>query len=328
MQSNYLGIDISKDKFDVCLLKEGGRRTRQRVNGVQAVFNNTPEGFTLFFKWLEGMDVKDLHACMEATSRYGDALACFLYELGFKVSVVNPYQVKHFAKSEGIRGKTDRIDARVIAQFCQSNNPISWKPLRAENRKLSDLTRRRLELEKMLVQEKNRLKTPSGDKDVRKSIDALIEALEAQIKAIDEKMKEVISSDDELKMCKELVDSIPGIGEKSAMMLMGIVGDFARFEDSRKFAAWAGLVPCENQSGKKKGKPYLTKQGVNIVKKLLFLPTMAAIRSNEPIRLFASRLKTRGKSKMQIIMAAMHKLLSQAFGVVKSQKPYSDSYCH
>ena len=123
MNCNYLGIDIAKAKFDVALLKD--------ERSLHHEFANNPEGFAALEAWLSQQDANDLHPSlkdMEATSTYGLALTIFLYEKGYTVSVVNPFQIKHFAHSELRRTKTDRIDAAIIARFCRALHPVPWQP--------------------------------------------------------------------------------------------------------------------------------------------------------------------------------------------------------
>jgi transposase len=328
MNGKTLGIDISKDKFDVYLISATRRRSRQEERGMHRVFQNNEKGFGDLLMWLEENGVDDVHACMEATSTYGDALAMFLHDKGFTVSVVNPFQIKSYRDSELRLTKTDRSDAAVIARFCRSHRPAAWKPLKAENRKLRDLTNRLEDLEKMLYQEKNRLKRPGLDFDVRASIEEMIGILENKIKELQDQMKNHVSSSDKLKKDKDLLCTIPGIGEKTAMMLMGMIGDFNRFDNCRKIVAWAGLAPSIHQSGTSvRGKPFLPKRCMNKVKRLLYMPTLASMRYNPLVRELCDRLKAKGKKGMQIVMAAMQKLLRIAYGVQKHGLPFYELYC-
>ena len=152
MTPTFLGIDISKKDFHVVLLKEErGSKPKK--------FTNDTAGFENLNKWLKKSGVEELHACRSATSIYGDALAEFLYEAGYQVSVVNPARIKGFAKSELLRTKTDSVDAALIARFCAAIKPSLWKPTPLEVKDLQALLRRLESLTQMYQQEENRLET-------------------------------------------------------------------------------------------------------------------------------------------------------------------------
>ena len=119
--SVVLGIDIAKLKFDVCLIKENGKAKHK-------IFANTKHGFEQLVIWLNSHTVSNLHACLEATGSYGEALALYLFDAGYRVSVVNPAQVKAFAASRLTRTKTDKVDAELIARFCLLQQPSAWQP--------------------------------------------------------------------------------------------------------------------------------------------------------------------------------------------------------
>jgi len=323
MKDNILGIDISKRKFDVALADEGTPIRRNFKGMARGVFENTPEGFRALLKWLEDRGIDDLHACMEATGSYGDALAMFLFDCGFKVSIVNPYQIACYARRKMCRTKTDRNDAAIIAGFCRAERPREWRPLRTEDSKLKALTSRLRDLEKMRQQEKNRIQTPGLDLEVKQSIRDMIDILDSKIEEILGRMREHVSSHEDLKIDKELLCSIPGIGEKTAMMLMGLIGDWDRFENGRQLAAWAGLVPSQRQSGDSvRGKSYLTSYGQAEVRRLFYMPALSAMRYNPVIMHLTIRLRAKNKNGKQIVVASMHKLLRIAYGVIKSGRPF------
>ena len=148
-----LGIDISKNKFDVALFINNKLKHKK--------FNNNRKGHETLLEWLEQYNVQPVHACMEATGVYGEALAEFLYDNGLSVSIVNPARVKGFAQSEQLRTKTDKVDAGLIARFCAALDPESWQPQPVEIRQLRDLVRRLEALNGMHQQESNRLEGAS-----------------------------------------------------------------------------------------------------------------------------------------------------------------------
>ena len=146
----YLGIDISKEYFDVSLLSNGKYQT--------ATFKNNKKGFHQLRRWLKKRGVTTLHACLEATGRYGEALALFLYEQGYTVSVVNPARIKAYAASQLSRNKNDQLDARLIAHFCATQKPPTWSPLSPQLRTLRELVRHLQVLKELRQQQINRIK--------------------------------------------------------------------------------------------------------------------------------------------------------------------------
>lgn len=312
MSKNILGIDVSKQKLDVVLI----------VNGKELVgqFENTGKGFKRLKSWLRFHKTEKVHVCLEATGSYSDEVAKYLYEAGHEVSVVNPARIKHYAASKLERNKTDKADARVIAEFCLKEEPERWQPPTAEALELQALTRRIETLEEMLLMERNRFET--APKQTRASIRRMIRNIEKEIKELEESIRDHIDQNPGLKEQNELLRSIPGIGEKTARMLLSEV-EFARYESARAVAAHAGVTPRKRQSGTTLNSTRLSKMGSRRIRKALYFPAIVATRNNVVVREFASRLEKNGKSKMQIVCAAIRKLLHIAFGVLKHKTPFN-----
>lgn len=315
---DVLGIDISKAKFDVALLR-GQDKIKSKV------FANTPEGFSELQTWLTNQGVISLHGCMEATSVYGNALARFLVAAGYKVSIVNPSRPKSFGRSELSRTKTDRADAKVIARFCAALQPAAWTPPAIEVEQLQALVHRLDNLIAMQQQEQNRLATV--DPILVESINAHIDFLKEQIAETKKLIRHHFDSYPNLKAQRDLLTSIPGIAETTATVILAEIRDLDTFDSADQLAAFAGLTPQEFSSGSSiHGKPRLSKIGNSRLRKALYMPAVVARRCNPFIRAFCDRLLAKGKSKMSMVGAAMHKLLRQAFGVLKSQKPFDPNF--
>jgi transposase len=314
MSSIPIGIDIAKSKFDAAALRNNKYKTK--------VFRNTPEGFREFAAWLEAFP--EPHVCLEATGRYGEALALFLLDYGLAVSVINPAQIHAFGKAELSRTKTDKSDAKLIARYCQSQRPPLWQPPTPAVRQLQALVRRLENLLEMRQMERNRLE--GADTPVRRSIQTLLATLEAEIAATRERIREHIDQDPDLKSRRDLLDSIPGVGEATIAVLLATLGDISRFNNARCVAAFAGLSPAERQSGKWKGHTRLSKTGDALLRKALYLPALVAWRHNPLIKAFCERLRARGKNGKLIACAAMRKLLVLAYGVLKSGQPFDPNY--
>lgn len=307
-----LGIDVGKDYIDCELL--GEKPARKKVA-------NRIRGFEQIAAWLRNRKIKKVHACMEATGGWSEELAFFLFEHGHVVSIVNPSQIRSFGQSELSRTKTDRADAALIARFCEAMKPPPWEPPSPAERRLRQLVRRRRSLVEMRVQEQNRLEAP-GTESVQKSIRSLIKALDKQIEDLDEEIQRTIDSDDDLSGKRDLIESITGIGEVTSSTLLAETPHIDRFQSAKALAAFAGVCPEIRQSGKSLSSSRKTKIGNRAIRQVLYMAAMAAIRTNPVIRGFAARLEQRGKTRMQIIVAAMRKLLVLVYGVLKTRRPF------
>ena len=311
MSKTVLGIDVAKSKLDVALMLNG--------KALMKKFDNSIKGFKLLQGWLASLKIVQVHACLEATGAYGDAVAEFLYESGHRVSVVNPFRIKSFAKSDLQRNKTDQADARTIAAFCLAKDPDDWHPLPPEIKQLQALTRRIEALERMLLVETNRLeRAPAA---TRPSIDRMIETLKQEIDNVQRLIKDHIDNHPDLKHQSDLLQTIPGIGEKTARLLLGEI-EFRSFTSARALAAHAGVTPRQFQSGTSLNWTRLSKLGSGRIRKALYFPAVSAIWYNAVIKKFARRLSENGKAPMQIVGAAMRKLLHIAFGVIKNNRPF------
>jgi transposase len=309
-----LGIDIAKDKFDVALLLDNGKYKTK-------VFANHSKGFIALEQWLRDHRVHSVHACMEATGIYGDALALFLVDAGFGVSVVNPAQIKAFAQAELTRNKTDAVDARLIARFGALHQPPLWVPPPRAIRDLQALVRRLEALNDLRQQEANRLEV--SEPAVRRSIETVLSTLEAQIREIKQKINDHIDQNPDLRGKRELLESIPGIAEATSAHLLIYLAQEGRFSKAKELGAFAGLTPRRRESGSSvQGKSRLSKMGESRLRKALYMPAVSAMRHNPVMAAFAKRLLENGKPKMVIVCAIMRKLLHMAFGILKSGRPF------
>lgn len=319
MSKWILGIDISKNTFDTALLKDEKIR--------HEVFDNNLKGFKALSKWLRGTDVDLVQACMEATGRYGDALARYLFMSGHEVSMVNPKRIKRYAESQMRRSKTDKVDAAIIADFCKTQSVRLWEPPDQAYIEMQAMVRHLKSLKDMKQQEKNRLKSMVPSKVVTKTIKQHITYLDKQIDKLTEKINQFIDQDPHLKAQKELLLSIPGIGEITAAKLLAEIQDVNRFEDSRQLAAYTGLTPILETSGSSVNRQRgLSKYGRSQFREALYFPAISARKYNPIIRTFCERLEEKGKPGKVIICAAMHKLLRQVYGVLKHQQPFDPNH--
>ena len=315
-----LGIDIAKDKFDIALYQD-----KELIATGQ--FNNSPAGFKKLSKWLKNKTADQVWACLEATGRYGDALAMYLYQAGHQVSMVNPARIKWYGDSQLKRNKTDKLDAQSIADFCRTQQPGLWMPPAPQKRELQEMSRRLSTLIKEQTRERNRLKSGITSKAVKASIETHLDFLSAQIIELEAQIQSHIDQHPDLKRERELLTSIKGIGDKTAAIILGELPDVDNFDHSGQAVAYAGLSPQQHFSGSSVHKrSRLTKTGNKKLKTALYFPALSALQHNPIVKALALRLEERGKEKMLIVGAAMRKLLQLAYGVLKSGQPFDPNY--
>jgi transposase len=317
MTPAYLGIDIAKQSFVCSLLQEGKPAHR--------TFGNHAEGLQALDQWLAKHKVSQLHACLEATNRYWEALAWHLQAQGYRVSVVNPARIHDYARSKLSRNKTDPLDADLIADFCATQQPPAWTPPSPEVRELQALVRHREALQAMRIQESNRLEAGAPSALVRQSLEAHLTYLDQQIADVEQSIQSHIDHHPALKRDRDLLTSIPGISDTTAAKLLS--ENIQSFTTTRELVAYAGLNPQWRNSGSSvRGRPQLSKIGRAGLRRALYLPALSAMRHNPLIIRFCARLEQKGKAKMVRVGAAMRKLLCLALGVLKSQVPFDPAF--
>jgi len=319
-QMRVLGVDVSQKELVV-------RFQNESQEFREGTFANESKGFKKLKKWLKPVKMTDIRVCMEATNVYWEEIAEYLHQEGVHVCVVNPMRIKGFAQSQLKRNKTDKVDARVIAKFCEVNPDLAlWTPPSPQQKKLRALVRHREALVKTRPQQSNRLKTVR-QAEVVASLHAVIDILNEQIEQTSDQIKQLIDQDPDLKQDCKLLRSIKGIGQKTAELILAEMYDLADYKSARAAAADAGLTPAHHESGSSvRRKPRLSKVGKASVRGGLFFPALSAIRYNPIVRDLADRLERRGKHRMVIIGAAMRKLLHLAFGVLKNRTPFDPDF--
>lgn len=316
-----IGIDISKGSFDVVLRGTGSEQHR--------VFSNDQKGFTSLVAWAEKQPERVAHICMEATGSYWEGLAEALYQGGYTVSVVNPYQIKRYGDHLLNRNKTDKADASLIAEFCEKDRERlrAWKPFSPEIKALRSMGRRLDELQGMKQQEQNRLKSGVTDLVVIESLQENLKQLDAQIKALWKKIKEHVNQHPDLREKQRLLTSIPGIGKLTAIKLIAEIGEIKDFTSASQLAAYAGLAPKQFQSGSSVHKQTrISKQGRTELRRCLYMPAVVASEHNPIVMDLKRRMLASGHVMMEVIVAAMKKLLHLVYGVLKSGKPFDPDY--
>jgi transposase len=313
-----LGIDIAKFKFDVCLRTPDDKRHT-------ATFANAPKGFRSLLSWLTKHKAHCVHACMEATSRYGDALALFLFEHQHRVSVVNARRTRQYADSRLVRTQNDEVDAGLIADFCAKENPRLWQPAPESKRRLLDLVRLRDFFVNQKQQCKNRMESEAAG-----TIDYLrkqISKLETTIKRIEKEIEALLKTNPAVENTVRLLRTIPGIGLITATTALAELPPVDQIEHVGAAVAFAGLDPKKKVSGHSiSTTPRLSKMGPPLLRKTLYMAALCAIRTNPIIQRQAQRLAARGKTGKLALGAAMRKLLRLIYGIMKTQTPFDANW--
>ena len=313
---DYLGLDIAKAGFEAHLLTAAGKHS--------ASLPNSEAGFHQLAAWLarhrDGSEA-ELHACMEATGNWGLDLATFLHAAGITVSIVNPKQIKAYGDSELSRNKTDKLDAALIARFCRSHAPMAWTPPAPEIRELRELVRRCAALKASRTQEINRRKAGMVCGTVAASIERMLDHIDREIDEITAAIRALIARHAALLTNFNLLCTIPGIGEVTAALVLAELPNIAEFTP-KALAAFSGLSPQEDSSGKRRGQAGISRIGNAALRSALFLCALTARRHNPRLAEFVKRLGDAKKPNKVILTAVARKLLVMAHAVIRSQTPF------
>lgn len=306
---DVLGIDISKADFHGCLIQ--GHKLVKRS------FPNAPAGYRQLRSWLSNRGCTQVHACMEATGAYWEGLATALYNAGVKVSVVNPSRTVHFARSQLRRTKTDLVDAEMIAQFCQTQQPQCWSPPPQEILELRGL----LTYRGQLVDDRLRLKQMAGQIHLNNELEKLhaqqVKAFDQSIIAVERQLRTFVKTHGHLQRQVDKLTAVSGIGMLTAVAIVAKL-PVERLRDGKAAAAYVGVTPSERQSGTSvHGKPRICKTGNGSLRRDLYMPATVAIRRNAILSAFAERLRERGKPAKVILVAIMRKLVILAYTILK-----------
>jgi len=318
----YIGIDVAKEKIDCLWLKD--------IDSLKAktkVLPNTKAGFEALKSWFEKnitTELGDIHVSLEATAIYHEALAYALYEMGVNISVVNPAQVREFAKGLGVRNKTDKKDSMVLARYGALTKPRLWQPEPEEIRLLKALIARLSALDKDFQRELNRLEKAQisrASEAVIDSIQFMSEQLKKECARVEKQIDDHIDQHPNLKQDRALLLTIPAIGDVLSREMLAVLNS-RPFEQASQAAAFLGVVPKLHESGKLKGRTTLCKNGSGRIRAKLYMAATVAIKHNPDIKCQYERLLKAGKTKMQALGAAMRKLVQICFGVLKHQCEY------
>ena len=319
----YLGVDVSKAKLDCLLLDSTTGKVKSKS------IQNTNAGFKQLIEWLAEKKAPNAHVIMEPTGVYHEPAALALTDAGLMLSLVNPAQLRQFAQGLGVKNKTDKADSSVLARYGETLKPEAWQPPSKSARHLKALLARRDAIADDLQREQNRqeaIEFAISPDEVKQSINQSISFLKVELKRLDDTIKAHIDSDPDLRGKKDLLETIPGVGERVSSNLTALFAA-KTFDSAEQLAAYLGLVPVQWESGTSvRGRPRLSKAGPSHLRKLLYMPAVVARQWNPHIKSFSDRLIAKGKSKMAVIGACMRKLAHLCFGVVHTGRPYDPNY--
>jgi transposase len=306
MDACFVGIDVSKDRLDVHVRPSGDAFAVERSDeGVRALADRL-------------RPLRPSLIAVEATGGFEMVVSAGLMAEGLPVVVVNPAQIRDFAKAIGRRAKTDPIDAGVIAHFVAATLP-DVRPLPDEQQRLlGDLVARRRQIVGMIVAERQRERRAPAR--VKKSIQRLIRALEKELSAADADIDDAVRGTPAWREKEDLLVSVPGVGKQTARSLIAELPELGRL-DRRRLASLAGLAPWTRQSGTWRGKARIG-GGRAPVRTALFTAAMVAVRHNPDLKIFRDRLVAAGKPKMVALIAAARKLLAILNAIIRTGQPW------
>lgn len=326
--------DIGMDNFYACYKIQYDDKSVV-IKGTKS-FKNDPFGIQEFYSWCvkrnKTPEVK-LIFVMEATGVYYEDLAYFLYHKKEKVSVQLAQKIKYFAKSCNLKTKTDKVDAKMIAEFGIEKNLTGtdlWTPPSEDFKIIRDLAREHTSLKKAQTVAKLQLHAlkhaHSPNKNVVELKEQQIDFYEEQIKSVDKEIKSLVKSDDKLYSKIEKIETVKGLGFITIIKVLTETNGFLLFKNIRQLVSYAGLDVIEKESGKYIGKTKISKKGNARIRSALYMPAMSAIQSNKTLIVFYNRVNEGRTIKKQGLVAVMRKLLILIYTLWKKDEEYIENY--
>jgi transposase len=308
-QPAFVGIDISKDRLDVYIRPQGESFSEPY----------TDHGIGSLVKHV--VKVNPEVVLLEATGGYETQIVAALAQAKIPVVVINPRQVRDFAKATGRLAKTDQIDAQVLARFAEAIRPEPRLLADEDQRELAALMSRHCQLVEMIAMEKNRTHTTTAI--VRGHIEAHISWLRTQLKDVDRQLDDFIGKNPAFQRKVELVKSVPGVGPALSKALVSYLPELGVIT-RKEIAALVGVAPFNSDSGKHKGKRIIW-GGRKHIRSILYMGALVATRYNRVIRTFYQRLLAAGKLKKVALTACMRKMLTILNAMVKTGTPWKEN---
>lgn len=326
-----IGVDISKDKFDVCMLSVDVK-LQSKIKGKRK-FSNTPAGFKEFLLWLTKHSKleTEVEILMEATGVYHERLAIWLTEQGQQVFVVLPNKSSKYMQALGLKTKNDGVDAKGLAMMCIGHRFEQWKPIGKYNYELRLLTRHYQSTQEIKTVFQNQVHALSysgyTSKEVSKQLKKSIDFFDKQVKSLKKEIVKHIDSNEEVKRKVEQICLIKGVDVLSVATIIAETNGFELFTNQSQLVSYAGYDVVENQSGNRVGKTKISKKGNGRIRRILHMPALNVVRFDEtPFKRLYQRVYDRSKIKMKGYVAVQKKLLIVMYTLWKNDLPYNKEY--
>lgn len=309
----YLGIDVSKDTFDIL-----------NQDGKHASYSNNLKGFSKLKR-----DIKPNTLClMEATGIYHLQLAKYLYSNGITVAVENPLKIKRFSQMRLSRNKTDKSDAKIICLYARTQEVTPWEPtpeIIEQSKDIYQIMEQYIEFRSGLKNKLDALKHKNVPKSIINGIVSQIEIIGKSIDELQTELDNLVKEFDALMLSN--ISSIVGIGQRTASLLIIATEGFKNFDSAKQLSSYFGLAPTEHSSGTSiNGTRKISKMGNPLVRKKLYMCSLQASRYNKTCIDLYQRLLAKGKPKKVALIAVANKLLKITFAIAKSGLPYDREY--
>ncbi len=312
-QEVYVGIDVSGDRLEV--------HTHPSGQSWSVAYEEA--GLSALVARLQGLGVALV--VLEATGKLQDVAVATLYAAGLPVAVVNPRQVRDFARATGQLAKTDRLDAAVIAHFGAAIQPAAQPAPDAERQRLSELVARRRQLVEMVTAEQNRLRS-TQDAALREEVQVHIRWLKAALKKLEKEISRTIRQNPLWRAQDELLRSTPGVGPVTACTLLAGLPELGRLSQ-RPLAGLVGVAPMNCDTGRRRGERHI-RGGRATVRRALYMATLVGVRKNEVLRAHYQHLLVAGKPRKVALVACMRKLLLVLNAMVRTGQPWQPKGIH
>jgi transposase len=316
MSKNVLGIDVSKKDLSVALL------INEKFH--EKTVENSSQGFQSLMRFIKSKTSENVTVYLEATGVYSEDISDFFFENSFDVKVVNPIKIHAFGKAKLSRNKTDKADAKLIAEYGKTfPEERSYTPKSSNQKRLRALYRTYVAFIDQTIICKTHLES-SKDSEVRDLWNNNLQYLKGQIKEIMKKMIDITKQECHSKY--KLLLTIPGIGVITAIAILAEIGDASDFLNARQLAAYVGVTPKHRCSGTSvRGKSRISKIGNSVLRKAIYMPAMTTSRCSPAIKEWTMKLRDRGKKGMQIIVAVMRRLIHIIYGVLKNSTEFDEN---
>jgi transposase len=327
MNTLYIGTDVSRQHLDVAHATTPASRTWL------ARFANRPAGWKKMAKQVTQIAKQQcttIHLMVEPTGGYEQGLVDFAYAQGWQVTQVNVYRVRQWANGQGVRAKTDRQDALLLAWYGTSQQPAPQDPIDEGAAELDELLRRRHDLEKLQRMEQNRRKQaqqrPRTPPSVQQSIERTLHTLEQELQAVNEAIEQLLKMRQDLQQQRHILRTSPAIGEKLSLEMLVLCHRFAAYTQGqgtgKQLVALVGYDPQPHQSGNSQDRSPISRKGSPRLRALLYCAALGGVKGNNPLKHFYHRLLADGKAKKLALVACARKVLTWVWALFTSNTPF------